>query len=243
MFDGEFVEGHVGAKGVDNPIAPAPHVADAVALIAVGVGVAGGVEPAEGHALGVGVRGEEFVDDFFVGGGIEEEGVNIGRGGGQSGEVEMDAAEEGFGGCGGIGFSALADEGVDGGVCCGAGGGDERPVRLPLRALFDPSFDGGDGGGGEGGVAGGLGRHAEGVVGGGDALIEEAIGGVTGEDGETAAAEIFFGVGFAVEAEWGLAVGCVGAVTGEAAIRKNGPDVAIEFDWLGEEGGGCEDGD
>ena len=48
LLDGELVERHVAVEGVDHPVAPAPHRALAVALVAVGVGVAGGVEPAAG---------------------------------------------------------------------------------------------------------------------------------------------------------------------------------------------------
>ena len=46
LLDGELVERHVAVEGVDHPVAPAPHDALAVALVAVGVGVAGRVEPA-----------------------------------------------------------------------------------------------------------------------------------------------------------------------------------------------------
>lgn len=53
LLDGELVKGHVVVEGIDDPIAPAPHVAGTVGLVAVGVGVAGGFEPADGHALGV----------------------------------------------------------------------------------------------------------------------------------------------------------------------------------------------
>ena len=53
----EAVEGQVAVERVDHPVAPAPHGAFAVALVAVGVGVAGRVEPTAGHALAVTVGG------------------------------------------------------------------------------------------------------------------------------------------------------------------------------------------
>ena len=56
LLDGELVERHVVVVGVDDPVAPAPHRPLAVGLIAVGVGVAGGVEPLDGHPLAVARR-------------------------------------------------------------------------------------------------------------------------------------------------------------------------------------------
>jgi len=49
----KLVEGEVVVVGVDDPLAPAGHVAAGVDVVAVGVGVACGVEPFEGHALAV----------------------------------------------------------------------------------------------------------------------------------------------------------------------------------------------
>ena len=45
LLDGESIEGHIAVEGVDDPIAIAPHVAMVVDVVAVGVGVAGQVEP------------------------------------------------------------------------------------------------------------------------------------------------------------------------------------------------------
>ena len=53
LLDGELIEGHVAIERVDHPIAPAPHAALAIALIAVGVGVARGVQPPGGHSLAI----------------------------------------------------------------------------------------------------------------------------------------------------------------------------------------------
>ena len=53
LLDGEAIERYVAVKGVDHPVAPAPHDAFAVVLVAVGVGVAGAVEPALSHAFAI----------------------------------------------------------------------------------------------------------------------------------------------------------------------------------------------
>ena len=56
LLDGELVKGLVRGEGVDHPIAPAPHVAGRVGLVAVGVRVARRVKPADRHALRVAWR-------------------------------------------------------------------------------------------------------------------------------------------------------------------------------------------
>ena len=81
LLDREAVERHVVVEGADHPVAPGPHVAMAVDVIAVGVGVAGEVEPLHGHALAVVRRGEQAVDLLLVGVGrfVGEEGVDFVR--------------------------------------------------------------------------------------------------------------------------------------------------------------------
>ncbi len=61
LFDGEAVEGHVGVEGLDDPVAVGPEVTEVVALEAVRVGVAGGVEPGPGPAFAVVRRAEQAV--------------------------------------------------------------------------------------------------------------------------------------------------------------------------------------
>ena len=56
LLDRELVERHVAVEGVDHPIAPAPHVPLLVALVAVGVGIAGRIEPVGRHALAIARR-------------------------------------------------------------------------------------------------------------------------------------------------------------------------------------------
>src|SRR5262249_40468333 len=66
LFDGEPIERHILLERVDNPLAPAGHVSSAVDVVAVGIGVAGGVEPVESHALTVSRRGKQRVDESLV---------------------------------------------------------------------------------------------------------------------------------------------------------------------------------
>jgi len=79
-------------------------------------------------------------------------------------------------------------------------GRDERPERLPRRALFEPGFEEFDLCGREGRFAGVGRRHALGGVGGGGAADEFVLQSAGGA--------------IEVEAEAGLAVGDVGAVAG-----------------------------
>ena len=67
LLDRELVEGHVVVEGVDHPIAPAPHIARAVVLVAVGVCVAGCFQPAERHPLAKPGRGQQALHRCFVG--------------------------------------------------------------------------------------------------------------------------------------------------------------------------------
>ena len=67
LVDRELVIGHVPVVGVDHPIAPAPHVAQAVDVVAVSVGVTRQIEPLHGHALAVVGRIQKLVDALLVG--------------------------------------------------------------------------------------------------------------------------------------------------------------------------------
>ncbi len=148
LLDGELIVGHVLAEGVDDPIPPGPVGAAAVVLVAVGVGIAGGVEPEKGHALGVGVGGEEGVDELVVGAVFFEPG-ELGGSGLEAGEGKRGAAgqswEVGLGG--GVEFfrrDFFADEVVDGVFVSGDGRFFRRnktPVVFVLGALLDPLFD------------------------------------------------------------------------------------------------------
>lgn len=59
LFDSELIEGHVIPEGVDDPVAPGPVGTAPINLISIGICVAGGIDPEEGHAFGVGVGRKE----------------------------------------------------------------------------------------------------------------------------------------------------------------------------------------
>ena len=67
LLDGELVERHVPVEGVDDPVAVGPDGAAVVLLVAVGVGVAGQVEPGPGLVFAVVRRGQQPVDRLLVG--------------------------------------------------------------------------------------------------------------------------------------------------------------------------------
>ena len=66
LFDDEPVERLVGVEGVDDPVAIGPGLAIVVEVQAVGVAIAGGVEPESRHVLAIAGRVEQAVDDLFV---------------------------------------------------------------------------------------------------------------------------------------------------------------------------------
>ena len=88
--------GLVVVEGVDDPVAPAGHVAAAVDVVAVRVGVAGGVEPVERHPLAVMGGGQQAIDELshrrraIVG----EEGVDLPGRRRQPGQIERHAADQ-----------------------------------------------------------------------------------------------------------------------------------------------------
>ena len=213
-------------------------------MVAVGVGIAGQVEPLHRHALAVLRQRQQAVHLLLVGVGglVGEEGVHFGGRGRQAGEVEAEAAQQG--GAVGLGrglqslaFQARQHEAVDriarplliaDGGQRGALRRHERPVALPLRALLDPFADGGDLRVGERG-AGLRRRHAAGAVGGADARQQAALRRVAGGDDVVAAAvgeQALFGI----EAQVGDAALVVGPVAGEAVVGQNRTHVAIEID-------------
>ena len=77
----EAIERQVPVERRNHPVAPRPHLAHAIVLIAVRVGVARDVEPFGGHLLAVGGGGEQAIDDFLVRvrGAIGDEGVDLVR--------------------------------------------------------------------------------------------------------------------------------------------------------------------
>lgn len=150
--DGEVVVGKVAVDGIDDPVAPGPHAAFGVALEAVGVGVAGGIEPWPGKAFAKGGIGEEGIDEFFprVGRGVGEESFDLIGGWREASEIEGKAADEGFffrerRELEAEGFELIEDEGIDGmrGEVGERGFFDwnEGPVFLVLGAFLNPLAD------------------------------------------------------------------------------------------------------
>ena len=66
LLDHELVVGQIAAEGVDHPVAPGPHLARQVFLVAVGVGVAGEVEPVAGPLLAIAGAREQCFDGLVV---------------------------------------------------------------------------------------------------------------------------------------------------------------------------------
>jgi hypothetical protein len=90
LQDAELVVGQIGIEGLDHPFAPAAHLAIAVLLVAVAVGVAGEVEPPARLMFAVVRRGEQARERVRprVGALVGEELVEFGERGRQAGEVE-----------------------------------------------------------------------------------------------------------------------------------------------------------
>src|SRR6266545_4105000 len=155
LLDGEAIEGQVLVEGGDDPVAPARHVAAGVDVIAVGVGVAGGVEPLHRHALAEVRRRQQTIDDLLVSvrAPIGQEGIDLGGGGRQAGQVECHPPDQADRVRLGRRLEARAlqtgqDEMIDGVARPGRVGDtrqgrpfrrDERPVLGPLGALVDPA--------------------------------------------------------------------------------------------------------
>ena len=90
----ELIVGQVLIEGADDPVAVGRHVAIEVGLVAVGVGVAGEIEPVHRHALAVSRRGQIAIHRARVGARrlIGKKRVDLGRRGRKAGEVERQAA-------------------------------------------------------------------------------------------------------------------------------------------------------
>ena len=244
LLDAEAVERHVAIEGVDHPLAPLPHTALGIDVVAVSVGIARQIEPLHRHALAELRQGQQAVHLLLigVGGFVGEEGVYFGGCGRQAGEVEAQASQQGGavglgGGLEPLAFEALQHQAIDriarpllitDGGHRGALRRHERPVPLPLGALLDPFAHGGDLRFGERGARL-LRRHAAGRRSGADAPQESALRGVARRDDAIAAAvgeQALLGI----EAQVRHAMLVVGPVAGETVVGQNRTDVPIEID-------------
>ncbi len=223
-------------------------VRSGVFFVALGVGVAGEVEPDAGPALAVAGAGEESVDEALVGVGgmVGEEGVDLVGGWREAGEVEGDAPDEGVpvgagGGAEALGLEAGEDEAVEVALAPGlvlhigervAEDGLEGPVVFPRGAGVDPAPEEVDLLGGE--VLARVGRgHVVVGVGGGDAPPDFAGVPVAGGDGRAACVEERAEAVRGVQSEVGLAGGGVWAVAEVAVVGEDGSDVGGEVDGGG----------
>jgi len=142
LLEGELVEGHVRVEGVDDPIAPWPVATSGVPLEAVGIAVAGAIEPPHGHAFAEVRRGQQGVDHL-----VEAYSQLFGRGR-QSGEVKGQPAPDRVDFCRRRHFKAVLCQTFRDEVVDGVGTlrnwfllrADEGPVVAPLCPLEDPFF-------------------------------------------------------------------------------------------------------
>ena len=244
LLDGEVVEGEIPVEGVDHPVAPAPHAALGIGLVAVGVGIAGGVQPTNGHALPVAGRVEQPVDGPLVRltGRVLQKAVQVLPLGRKAGQVQRDPADER--GRIGLGrrlqpgpFQTGQNESVDGipdplRVADGRGlrplGWTERPVVLPVGALIDPAPE-------ElflmirEALSRVARRHSGQAVRRVHPADEAAPLRVSRKDGK-AAAQIGQSAVPRVQAQGTHALVLVRPVTGEALVRQDGPNVPVELD-------------
>ena len=90
LLDGELVEGQVPVVGIDDPVAPHPHLPGRVVFITRGVAEASKVEPEVGHLLAVARRGQQTIDELLIRIRrlVGEKGVNLGERRRQSCQVE-----------------------------------------------------------------------------------------------------------------------------------------------------------
>ena len=165
----------VGVEGAHHPVAVRPHLAVVVQVQAVGVAVAGGVQPEAGLVLAVARRPQQPVHQLLVGlrRRVRQEGIDLGRRRRQAGQVEAQPAGEGAPVGLGRRLQALAlqarpDEVIDRRRPrrrFRSPRRHQRPVLLPLRPFADPFPDPADFRFGKL-VSGIGGRHAQRRVGG-----------------------------------------------------------------------------
>lgn len=125
LFEQEAVEGQVLVEGADDVVAVFVGVGPrgVVVGVTVRIGIPGDVEPVPGPAFAIAGRGQEFIDQTFVGFGgvVAQELIDFVGGGRQAEEVEVEATDEG--GLGGVGremeafgFEGTREQGIDGGT-------------------------------------------------------------------------------------------------------------------------------
>ena len=93
---GELVEGKIFVERLDHPVAVSPHGAGPVHLVAVGVSVAGQIEPFQGEPFAIARGGEQAVDHPLVGlrGAVMDKSVDLGGSRRKAGQVKRDPTQE-----------------------------------------------------------------------------------------------------------------------------------------------------
>ncbi len=249
LLDREPVERHVGVEGADHPVAVRPDAALAVLLVAVGVRVAGQIEPAPGPAFAVVRRFEQPVDVAFdhrrrPGTGrtvVAHECLQFGHGGRQACQVKRQPAGQGvrFGRrrlFQARGRQFLEDKRVDRIVHAPGGGPGHRrrhrlgkgPVRGILRAFLHPALEDrllslGDR------LFRRRWRHEFIRVRMEDAGDEFAGGGLAGHKGARARLRRLQRLFTDVQAQPALAALLVRTVAVVAVVGQDGPDVALKI--------------
>ena len=246
LLDGELVERHVAVQRIDDPVAPMPLVACAVGLEAVGVGVAGGVEPRLRHVLAVARRRNQSIDQALVGAWrrVDGERLDLGRRRRQAGEIKRGTSDEGAPGsdrrrCELPGAKPVQDEMVDrverpaasprlAKRKAGALGRDEGPVVLPLGTLLNPAPDQLLLAVGE--STAGVGRRHDVIrVVGGDAAVNLALAWLA-VDERAHAVFVTKCIGLGIEPQLGLALVGVRPVALVTVVGEDRADVAVELD-------------
>ena len=153
LFDGELVEGHVSVETANHPVAVGPHAAWSVLFVAIGVGVAGNIQPLAPPLFPVGRGGQKAIHDANVGflAAFPGKGFHFFWCRGQSRQIEVKAAKQHVGrgwlrGLKAVLVHGLPEEGVDRvfpPTIAVAGNrrllrGDEGPVPVVGGAGFDP---------------------------------------------------------------------------------------------------------
>ena len=247
LLDGELVERQVAIEGADHPIAPRPHLFSRIYLVAVRIGVAGGIEPVDGHALAVARRGEKAIDHLFIGvrRAVGQERIEFRERGRQTGQIQRHSPQQlparGFRRrTEPFTFQTVQHETVYGVTRPtlqrhlrqrrGARS-HERPMALPRCALFDPPPDERDLSRRKRLVAAVSRRHTHSGIGGADAVEQFAAIRIAGNHRRFVPAHLP-GTSFRIEPQVHFSSGFVGPVAQKAAVGQDGPDVAAEVNPL-----------
>ena len=239
----ELIKRHVGIERANHPVAVGPDRPRPVFLIAVGVGIAGQIEPAPGPAFAILRARHEPLDELLVGigSGVGQKGVEFFGRWGDADQIEPNAAAE----RGPIGFrggdeALLFQPGQHKSIDLVAGpvgpghsrhrrrlGGDEGPMRLIFGAGGDPLFENPLLGCGEGHLRGG-GRHDDIGSGTFDPSHQFAVVGMARHHCPQAAVEFPERLRPQIEPQPGLAAGFVRPMALEAAVGEDRPHLAGE---------------